>query len=76
MHFHGSLQDLQALVASLGLPCHWEHKGPFEMAVFDDGESNLRLNWWPGSGELRLVGDPAQRVDLEKLLAEKLAALD
>jgi hypothetical protein len=76
MQFHGSLQQLQNLVATLGLPCHWEHKGAFEMAVFDDGESNLRLNWWPGSGVVQLVGDPAQRVDLEKRLARELAAAD
>jgi len=60
--FHGSLADLQALVATLGVPCHWEHKGPFEMAVFDDPSSNLKLNWWPSTGVLDLVGDPEIRV--------------
>lgn len=55
--FHGSLTELQALVASLGVPCHWEHKGPFELAVFDDPASNLKLNWWPATGVLELVGD-------------------
>jgi hypothetical protein len=40
------------------------------MAVIEDGVSNLRLNWWPSSGELRLVGDPEQRQPLlEKLQA-------
>ena len=34
------------------------------MAVFEDGVSNLKLNWWPGDGRLALVGDPAQREDL------------
>ena len=55
--FHGSLAELQALVATLGVPCHWEHKGPFEMAVFDDPSSNLKLNWWPSTGVIDLVGD-------------------
>jgi len=34
------------------------------MAVFEDGVSNLKLNWWPSNGKLDLVGDPAQRGDL------------
>ena len=46
--------------------------GPFEMAVIDDGVSNLRLNWWPATGELQLTGEPAQR---EPLLARLQAAL-
>ena len=68
MIFHGSLTELQELLTSLGVTCHWQHKGEFEMAVIEDGVSNLRLNWWPSSGELRLVGDPEQRQPLlEKL---------
>ena len=71
--FHGSLTELQALVASLGVPCHWEHKGPFELAVFDDPASNLKLNWWPATGVLELVGDPEVRVGMEQRLAAALA---
>lgn len=71
--FHGSLAELQALVASLGVPCHWEHKGPFELAVFDDPASNLKLNWWPATGVLELVGDPEIRVGMEQRLAAALA---
>ena len=71
--FHGSLAELQALVASLGVPCHWEHKGPFELAVFDDPASNLKLNWWPATGVLELVGDPEVRVGMEQRLAAALA---
>ena len=68
MDFQGSLEELQALVAQLGVPCHWQHKGAYELALFDDGISNLKLNWWPLTGELRLVGDPEVRDDiLEKL---------
>ena len=61
MTFNGTLAELKVLVDQLGIPCHWEHMGPFEMAVFDDGISNLKLNWWPSSGELSLVGDPEVR---------------
>ena len=43
------------------------------MLVIEDGESNLRLNWWPGTGAVMLVGDPAQRRDLESRLQEALA---
>lgn len=70
MIFTGNLVQLQDLLKSLGVICRWEHKGEFEMAVIEDGVSNLRLNWWPSSGELRLVGDPEQRQPLlEKLQA-------
>jgi len=62
--FNGSIDDLQQLVASLGIPCRWQSRGAFQMAVFDDGVSNLKLNWWPSNGKLELVGDPAQRGDL------------
>lgn len=72
MTFSGSLEQLKALVRQLGIPCHWEHKGSFELCVFDDGASNLKLNWWPESGELTLVGDPEPRVDVERRLAELL----
>ena len=73
MTFRGSLEELTGVVGQLGLPCHWEHKGAFELCVFDDGVSNLKLNWWPQTGELRLVGDPEQRRDLEPRLAALLA---
>ena len=43
------------------------------MLVIEDGESNLRLNWWPGIGTVMLVGDPAQRRELEPRLKEALA---
>lgn len=69
MTFSGSRYELVALVQQLGLPCHWEHKGAFELCVFDDGASNLKLNWWPETGALTLVGDPEQRGDLEARLA-------
>ena len=46
MQFKGSLMALQVLVEQLGvLPL--AASGPFEMAIFDDGVSNLKLNWWP-----------------------------
>lgn len=59
---------LQVLVERLGVPFHWQHRGPFEMTVFDDGVSNSKLNWWPEAGELRLVGDPKVRDGLAKRL--------
>jgi len=68
MEFRGSLQELQALVEGLGIPGHWVHQGAFEMFVVEDGESNLKLNWWSDSGALRLVGDPAQRQGLAERL--------
>ncbi|KEF41387.1 MAG: hypothetical protein ER33_11745 [Cyanobium sp. CACIAM 14] len=74
MEFKGTLAELQDLVRTLGCEGHWVHEGAFEMLVIEDGESNLRLNWWPGSGALRLVGDPAQRLGLERRLREALAA--
>lgn len=73
MTFNGSLAELQALVEGLGCVGHCVHEGAFEMLVIEDGVSNLRLNWWPGSGTLMLVGDPAQRRELEPRLKEALA---
>jgi len=71
--FNGTLEELQALVADLGCVGHWVHEGAFEMLVIEDGVSNLRLNWWPGNGIVMLVGDPAQRRELEPRLKEALA---
>jgi hypothetical protein len=51
----------------------WVHKGSFEMFVVEDGESNLKLNWWPDTGALRLVGDPAQRQGLVERLQQALS---
>ena len=73
MTFNGTLEELQALVADLGCLGHWVHQGSFEMLVVEDGVSNLRINWWPGTGTVMLVGDPAQRRDLEPRLKEALA---
>ncbi len=73
MLFHGSLEELKALVSQLGVPCQWLHKGAFELAVFDDGVSNLKLNWWPQGGELRLVGDPEVRDGLQRQLEALLS---
>ena len=72
MKFTGSLEQLQQLLESLGVCCHWEHKGVFEVAVIEDGVSNLKMNWWPHSGDLRVVGDPAQREPFIQLLQSKL----
>jgi hypothetical protein len=72
MVFHGSLEELKALVCQLGVPCQWQHKGAFELAVFEDGVSNLKLNWWPQGGELRLVGDPEVRDTLQRQLEDLL----
>ncbi len=74
MTFNGTLEELQSLVEGLGCFGHWVHQGAFELLVIEDGESNLRLNWWPGTGTLMLVGDPAQRRDLEPRLKEALAS--
>jgi len=65
MNFQGSLEELQSVVAQLNVPCHWQHKGVYELALFDDGVSNLKLNWWPQTGEIRLVGDPEVRNDIQ-----------
>ena len=73
MVFKGTLEQLQGLVDQLGVPCRWQHKGSFEMAVFEDGVSNLKLNWWPGTGELRLVGDPEVRDGMQERLDQLLA---
>ncbi|MCP9857967.1 MULTISPECIES: hypothetical protein [unclassified Cyanobium] len=73
MTFNGTLEELQARVESLGCVGHWVHQGSFEMLAVEDGVSNLRLNWWPGTGALLLVGDPAQRQELERGLKEALA---
>jgi hypothetical protein len=72
MVFHGSLEELKDLVSQLGVPCQWQHKGAFELAVFEDGVSNLKLNWWPQGGELRLVGDPEVRDTLQRQLENLL----
>ena len=55
------------------MPCQWQHKGVFQLAVFDDGVSNLKLNWWPQSGELRLVGDPEVRDTVQRQLEALLS---
>lgn len=68
MKFQGTLEELQAVVAQLGVPCQWQHKGAYELALFEDGVSNLKLNWWPQTGEMRLVGDPEVRDDILKKL--------
>jgi hypothetical protein len=69
MVFNGSLEELKALVDQLGVPCQWQHKGAFELAVFDD----LKLNWWPQGGELRLVGDPEVRDTVQRQLEALLS---
>jgi len=76
MNFQGSLEELQQIVAQLDVPCRWDHKGAFQMAVFDDGVSNLKLNWWPRTGELRLVGDPEVRDDMQRKLQSLLLVSD
>jgi hypothetical protein len=68
MTFKGSAEDLKALVDQLGVPVHWEHKGVYELCVFDDGISNLKLNWWPETGVVQLVGDPEVRVTIQSRL--------
>jgi hypothetical protein len=73
MLFNGSLDELKRLVDQLGVACHWRHMGPFELAVFEDDVSNLKLNWWPQSGELRLVGDPEVRDDMARRLQALLS---
>jgi hypothetical protein len=57
------------LVQQLGLPCRWEHKGRFELCVVDAGRSNLKLNRWFETGELRLERDPELRGEVEARLA-------
>ena len=73
MVFNGSLDELKTLVDQLGVPCQWQNKGVFQLAVFDDGVSNLKLNWWPQSGELRLVGDPEVRDTVQRQLEALLS---
>ena len=72
MQFHGTLDELKTLVNQLQIPCYWEHKGAYQLAVFDDGISNLKLNWWPETGAIRLVGDPEVRNDAERRLKDLL----
>ena len=72
MQFHGTLDELKTLVNQLQIPCRWEHKGSYQLAVFDDGISNLKQNWWPETGALRLVGDPEVRNDAERRLKDLL----
>ena len=72
MRFNGTLEKLQKLVSELQIPCHWQHKGSYQLAVFEDGISNLKLNWWPETGDISLVGDPEVRTDAEKRLKDLL----
>jgi hypothetical protein len=72
MIFNGTLIQLKNAVTQLDIPCYWQHKGVYEMAVFEDGISNLKLNWWPATGELRLVGDPEVRNSVEEKLCQLL----
>lgn len=74
VQFHGSLDELKSIVTSLDHPGHWEHKGAYEMFVFDEKQTNLRLNWWPDSGAITLVGDPADRDSYQAALAGLLDA--
>jgi hypothetical protein len=73
MVFTGTLEQLKTFVASLELPCHWENKGSFEMAVFDSEDSDLRLNWWPETGRLEITGEPKARLPLQERLKDILA---
>ncbi|MCT0200282.1 hypothetical protein KQ313_11385 [Synechococcus sp. CS-1325] len=73
MTFLGTLDELKVLVDRLAFPGHWEHKGQFELFVSDQEDTNLRLNWWPQSGVLTVVGDPAEREGVEERLAALLA---
>ncbi|MEB3193531.1 MAG: hypothetical protein VKO19_00220 [Cyanobacteriota bacterium] len=72
MEFQGSLDELKTLVMQLQIPCHWQHKGCYELAVFEDGVSNLKLNWWPETGSIQLVGDPEVRIDAANRLKQLL----
>jgi hypothetical protein len=72
MQFNGTLDELKTVVNELQIPCNLEHKGSYELAAFEDGISNLKLNWWPETGVLRLVGDPEVRNDVERRLKELL----
>ena len=73
MIFLGTLDELKALVDRLACPGHWEHKGQFEMFVCEQADTNLKLNWWPQSGTLTIVGDPAEREEMQEDLARLLA---
>ena len=72
MEFHGSFLELQAAVEKLGIPCHWEHRHEFESAFFDDEVSNLKLNWWPSTGAIQMVGDPKVRNEMWSRLKDLL----
>jgi len=72
MIYQGTLEQLKSLVASLGVSCHWEDKGSFEMAIFDDIDTNLRLNWWPETGRLEVIGEASHRLPLVAKLDELL----
>ena len=56
MTFHGPWDQLQGLVAQLGLDGHWRELGPCRTHRF---RCSVSLNWWPATGEIRLVGPPA-----------------
>jgi len=73
MIFLGTLDELKALVDRLACPGNWEHKGHFEMFVCEQADTNLKLNWWPQSGTLTIVGDPAEREEMQEDLARLLA---
>ena len=73
MKFNGTLISLKDIVNKLDRPCRWVHKGAYEIAIFEDEVSNLKLNWWPSTGEIRLVGDPEVRDDAVKKLTQLLA---
>ena len=74
MTFQGTLDELRVLIENCGFSGHWEHKGAFELFVCDRAETNLRVNWWPASGTITVVGDPAEREGLQQSLQRHLAA--
>ena len=70
MQFHGSFDDLQAIVSLLHLEGHWVDEGEFHTFSCDSGE---HINIWPASGELQVQGHPSASRALEQRLQQAIA---
>jgi hypothetical protein len=70
MPFHGSLEDLKALITLLDLQGHWIDEGPLQRFSTDSGDHS---NFWPASGDLQVKGHPQASQELAVCMERAIA---
>ena len=71
MQFTGTIEKFKVLVGALERPGHWRNEGSFYEFVADSGE---KLNWWPKTGIITIIGHPGEVKKLSQQLHEILEA--